>query len=51
MDQLTLSGFDVYAVDVRRYGSSTWPPEAAETADPSTYPVRIETAIGDLGCH
>jgi pimeloyl-ACP methyl ester carboxylesterase len=49
MDQLALSGFDVYAVDVRGYGSSTWPPEAAETADPSTYPVRIETAIRDLG--
>jgi pimeloyl-ACP methyl ester carboxylesterase len=49
MDQLALSGFDVYAVDVRGYGSSTWPPEGAEIADPSTYPVRIDTAIRDLG--
>ena len=31
------------------YGNSTWPPEAAKTTDPGTYPVRIETAIRDLG--
>src|SRR5260221_11963021 len=49
MDQLALSGFDVYAVDVRGYGVSTWPPEIAEAADPTTFPVRIETAVRDLG--
>jgi len=49
MDQLALSGFDVYGIDVRGYGGSTWPPETADPTDPSTYPVRIETAIRDLG--
>jgi len=49
MDQLALSGFDVYAVDVRGYGASTWPTEIAEAADPTTFPVRIETAVRDLG--
>src|SRR5258708_10459840 len=48
MDQLALSGFDVYAVDVRGYGASTWPTEIAEAADPTTFPVRIETAVRDL---
>ena len=49
MDQLALGDFDVYAVDVRGYGTSTWPPEMTGAVDPSTYPVRIETAIRDLG--
>jgi pimeloyl-ACP methyl ester carboxylesterase len=49
MDQLALSGFDAYAVDVRGYGSSTWPPQTVKAADPSSYPVRIETAVRDLG--
>src|SRR5258708_26051431 len=49
MDQVALSGFDVYAVDVRGYGASTWPTEIAEAADPTTFPVRIETAGPDLG--
>jgi pimeloyl-ACP methyl ester carboxylesterase len=43
MDQLAVSGFDVYAADVRGYGASTWPPQMAEAVDPSTQPVRIET--------
>jgi alpha-beta hydrolase superfamily lysophospholipase len=30
MDQLALSGFDAYAVDVRGYGSSTWPPQTVK---------------------
>ena len=49
MDQLAAAGFDVYAVDIRGYGTSTRPPEIAEAVDPSTQPVRIETAIRDLG--
>jgi len=49
LDQLALNGFDVYAVDVRGYGASTKPPEVAGALDPSTLPVRIETAIRDLG--
>ena len=49
MDQLAVAGFDVYAVDVRGYGASTRPPEMEEAADPSTQPVRIETAVHDLG--
>jgi pimeloyl-ACP methyl ester carboxylesterase len=49
MDQLAVAGFDVYVVDVRGYGASTWPPEMEGAVDPSTQPVRIETAIRDLG--
>jgi pimeloyl-ACP methyl ester carboxylesterase len=49
MDQLAAAGFDVYAVDVRGYGASTQPPETAGAVDPSQQPVRIETAIRDLG--
>jgi pimeloyl-ACP methyl ester carboxylesterase len=51
MDQLALAGFDVYALDVRGYGLSTWPPEmkAPIAVDPRQRPVRIETAISDLG--
>jgi pimeloyl-ACP methyl ester carboxylesterase len=49
MDQLAVGGFDVYAVDVRGYGASTSPPEMEGVVDPSTHPVRIETAIRDLG--
>ena len=49
MDQLAAAGFDVYAVDVRGYGASTRPPETTGAADPSTQPVRSETAIRDLG--
>jgi pimeloyl-ACP methyl ester carboxylesterase len=49
MDQLAAAGFDVYAVDVRGYGASTRPPETAKTVDQKNLPVRIETAIGDLG--
>src|SRR5260221_2421190 len=49
MDQLAIAGFDVYAVDVRGYGPSTWPPDMEGAVDPSTQPVRIETAIRDLG--
>jgi pimeloyl-ACP methyl ester carboxylesterase len=49
MDQLAVAGFDVYAVDVRGYGASTCPPEMEGAVDPSTQPVRIETAIRDLG--
>jgi pimeloyl-ACP methyl ester carboxylesterase len=49
MDQLAIAGFDVYAVDVRGYGASTWPPNMEGAVDPSTQPVRIETAICDLG--
>jgi pimeloyl-ACP methyl ester carboxylesterase len=49
MDQLAVAGFDVYAVDVRGYGASTSPPEIAGSVDPSTHPVRIETAVRDLG--
>ena len=49
MDQLAVRGFDVYAADVRGYGASTWPPEMEGAVDPSTQPVRIETAIRDLG--
>src|SRR5260370_33467857 len=49
MDQLAIAGFDVYAVDVRGYGPSTWPPDMEGAVDPSTQPVRIETAICDLG--
>ena len=49
MDQLAAAGFDVYAVDVRGYGGSTRPPETAGPVDPPTQPVRIETAIRDLG--
>jgi pimeloyl-ACP methyl ester carboxylesterase len=49
MDQLAIAGFDVYAVDVRGYGGSTWPPDMEGAVDPSTQPVRIETAICDLG--
>jgi pimeloyl-ACP methyl ester carboxylesterase len=49
MDQLALSGFDVYAVDVRGYGASTPLAKMAGTIDPSMQPVRIETAIRDLG--
>jgi pimeloyl-ACP methyl ester carboxylesterase len=49
MDQLAIAGFDVYAVDVRGYGASTWPPDMEGAVDPSTQPVRIETAICDLG--
>ena len=48
MDQLAAAGFDAYAVDVRGYGTSTRPPEMAGAVDPSSQPVRIETAIGDL---
>ncbi len=44
MDQLAIAGFDVYAVDVRGYGASTRPPDME-----GTQPVRIETAIRDLG--
>ncbi len=49
MDQLAIAGFDVYAVDVRGYGASTRPPDMEGAVDPSTQPVRIETAICDLG--
>jgi pimeloyl-ACP methyl ester carboxylesterase len=49
MDQLALSGFDVYAVDVRGYGASTRLPTKVGTIDPRTQPVRIDTAIRDLG--
>jgi len=49
MDQLAATGLDVYAVDVRGYGASTRPPEMEQAIDPSTQPVRIETAIRDLG--
>ena len=49
MDQLAAAGFDVYAVDVRGYGASTRPPEMTGGANPSKQPVRIETAIRDLG--
>ncbi|MBV8174148.1 MAG: alpha/beta fold hydrolase [Verrucomicrobia bacterium] len=49
MDQLAAAGFDVYAVDVRGYGASTRPPEMEGTVDPSKQPVRIGTAIRDLG--
>src|SRR5215475_458635 len=49
MDELAAAGFDVYAVDVRGYGASTRPPETAGAVDPSHQPVRIETAIRDLG--
>src|SRR5260221_8373636 len=49
MDQLAIAGFDDYAVDVRGYGPSTWPPDMEGAVDPSTQPVRIETAIRDLG--
>ena len=49
MDQLAVSGFDVYAVDVRGYGASTSPVGMGEAVDPRTQPVRIETAIRDLG--
>jgi pimeloyl-ACP methyl ester carboxylesterase len=49
MDQLAVAGFDVYAVDVRGYGASTRPPEMTGAVDPSKQPVRIETAIRDLG--
>ena len=48
MDQLAAAGFDVYAVDVRGYGISTRPPAMAGAVDPSSRPVRIETAIRDL---
>ena len=49
MDELAVAGFDVYAVDVRGYGPSTWPPEMEGAVDPSAQPVRIQTAIRDLG--
>jgi pimeloyl-ACP methyl ester carboxylesterase len=49
MDELAVAGFDVYAVDVRGYGPSIWPPEMEGAVDPSTQPVRIETAMRDLG--
>jgi len=49
MDHLAAAGFDVYAVDVRGYGGSTRPPEIDGTADSSSQPVRIATAIRDLG--
>jgi pimeloyl-ACP methyl ester carboxylesterase len=49
MDQLAAAGFDVYAVDVRGYGASTRLPEMAGAANPSERPVRIATAIRDLG--
>jgi pimeloyl-ACP methyl ester carboxylesterase len=48
MDQFAVAGFDVYAVDVREYGSSTRPPGTEGAVDPRTQPVRIETAIRDL---
>jgi pimeloyl-ACP methyl ester carboxylesterase len=48
MDHLATAGFDVYAVDVRGYGASTRPPEIQGSADPSSQPVRIATAIRDL---
>ena len=49
MDQLAAAGFDVYAVDVRGYGASTRPPEMEGAVDPSSRPVRIATAVRDLG--
>jgi pimeloyl-ACP methyl ester carboxylesterase len=49
MDKLAAASFDVYAVDVRGYGTSTGLPEIAGSVDPSRRPVRIETAIRDLG--
>lgn len=49
MDQLALTGFDVYAVDVRGYGGSTPLPKTVGAIDPRTQPVRIDTAIRDLG--
>jgi pimeloyl-ACP methyl ester carboxylesterase len=49
MDQLSAAGFDVYAVDVRGYGGSTQLAEILVPVDPSNRPVRIETAIRDLG--
>jgi pimeloyl-ACP methyl ester carboxylesterase len=49
MDQLAVAGFDVYAVDVRGYGASTSPVGMEEAVDPRPQPVRIETAIRDLG--
>jgi len=49
MDQLAIAGFDVYAVDVRGYGASTRPSEMEGAVHPSSQPVRIATAIRDLG--
>src|SRR6201987_696997 len=49
MDKLAAASFDVYAVDVRGYGTSTGLPEIAGSVDSSRRPVRIETAIRDLG--
>ena len=49
MDQLALNCFDVYAADVRGYGASSRPPRMGGALDPGTQPVRIETAIRDLG--
>jgi len=49
LDYLASHGYDVYAVDVRGYGSSTRPPEMEQPADLNPPLIRTETGIRDLG--
>jgi len=48
MDFAARQGFDVYLVDVRGYGKSTWPTEMDAPSEANAPIVNTETAIGDV---
>lgn len=50
MDRAATDGFDVYALDIRGYGSSTRPKEMEQPAGENAPIVRTETAVRDLTC-
>ena len=49
MDYVARHGYDVYLVDVRGYGKSTWPPEMDKPAADNEPIVHTETAVKDVG--
>ena len=48
MDYIAQHGYDVYLVDVRGYGKSTWPPEMEQPPGNNPPIVRTETAVKDV---
>lgn len=49
MDYVASFGYDVYMMDVRGFGRSTWPPEMNEPADKNQPVADTQTAVRDLG--
>jgi pimeloyl-ACP methyl ester carboxylesterase len=48
MDHIAQHGYDVYLVDLRGYGRSTWPPEMAKPAAENPPIVRTDVAVRDV---